>query len=528
MLTGARPFAGEEITDTIAFVITREPDWSQLRASAPPRLVDLTRRCLKKDPRQRLRDVGDARLELEAATAEPTAADLQDGSGQVRGRGATAAATWAVAGVLAGGLATGLAVRAFMAEDGSQRVARFAVTPDDTAGSALFNDIAITPDGGRIVYAVEQPGTLQLHVRALDQVSGRPIENSQGAAELIAMSPRGDRIAFFADVSLRVIPLGGGASTTLTRIRGNIAGATWLDEDTIVYAQTGSGRAGLLRVSASGGTPVSIASPDPQKNEREYRYPHVLPDGESVVFTILPVKGGIAAARIAVRSLRTGAQSDLLEGATDAIYVATGHLVFGRNGGLSAVRFDPDKLAVTGRPVPLVENVVTTGAGDAAYSVSLDGTLVYLPGRSDPPRRLIRVTPDGKQVVPIESDSLNGARYARLSPIDNRLAVTLGAAFGGDIWVYDLDGARQPIKLTFEGHDLLPIWSPDGKTIVFQSDRSGTRNLYPCRQMERSSSRNRFCRATSGMSRRIGSSTAVRSYIPSCTRIRSGTCGYCP
>jgi len=128
--------------------------------------------------------------------------------------------------------------------------------------------------------------------------------------------------------------------------------------------------------------------------------------------------------------------------------------------------------------VPVVDNVVTTGAGNAAYGVSADGTLVYLPGTSDPPRRLIRVTRDGKQIEPVASAALSGARYPRVSPVDGRLAVTIGPSFAGDVWVHDLEGIRQPNKLTFEGHDLLPVWSPDGKAIVFQSDRSGTRNLY--------------------------------------------------
>lgn len=320
--------------------------------------------------------------------------------------------------------------------------------------------------------------TQELYLRPVDQISGVPLGGTKGASEVIALSPRGDQIAFFAIDQLRVSPGAGGPSATISRVQGNIAGASWAGDDMIVFAQAGGQRPGLLRVAASGGTPELVASPDPQKNEREYRYPHVLPDGDSMLFTILPVKGGIAEARLAVRSLRTGEQKDLFEGGTDAVYLPAGYLVFGRNGGLAALAFDVDALEVRGRPLTVVDTIRITGAGNAAFSVSTDGTLVYLPDASDPPRRLIRVTRDGGQVEPVVSEALAGARYPRFAPTDGRLAVTIGASFAGDVWVHDLGGALQPNKLTFDGHDSLATWSPDGTTIAFQSDRSGPRSLF--------------------------------------------------
>ena len=474
MLTGKSAFIGDDVSLTLSKILQREPEWTELPARTPPRIVEVLRRCLKKDARERLRDIGDARIDLDAVLTAP--AGVEHAPRRVVPLRTAAACVGAA--LVAGAAATLVTWRAGADVAGTPRVARFAIIPESEETRSAFQDVLISADGSRIVYVVQAAGSTELRLRTLEDVQSVAIQGTRGAAQPF-FSPTGDQIGFdsVGDLQLKRIPIGGGAASLICTFGGQPAGASWGSDGNIIFAQVG-GNPGLFRVPETGGTAQLLIKPDPSKNEREFRYPHILPGGASVLYTVIPAKGGHDAAHIAVHSLDTGERKVLIEAGADATYSPTGHIVYGRSGALFAVPFDVARLELAGSPVVIQDSVVTSGTGDAAYALSGDGTLVYLPGRSDPPRRLVWVSRNGREVRPLTDTSLSYARYPRLSPDGRRLAITIGPSFAGDVWVYDLASERQPVKLTYDAHQTFPIWSPDGRSVVYQSDALGPRNMF--------------------------------------------------
>jgi eukaryotic-like serine/threonine-protein kinase len=314
-----------------------------------------------------------------------------------------------------------------------------------------------------------------LTVRAIDRLDAQPLAGV-GFAYAPYLSPDGRWIGFFENTDLKKVSIGGGPVTTLCRVDGVPLGASWGDDNTITFA-TNSPTTGLWRVSADGGVPTVLTTPVAAQNEGDHAFPLVLPRGRGVMFTIAMAEEADSP-QIAVLDLRTGQRKTLIRGGSDAHYVETGHLIFAAAGALRAVRFDLARLEVLGDPITVVEHVLMKPTGAADYAVSQSGTLVYVPSGTDqePKRSLVWVDRKGHEEhikAPLRAYGL-----PRISPEGTRVVINIYDQENTEIWIWDL--ARETLRrLTFSpGMDGMPFWTPDGRQIIFHSERTGVGNLY--------------------------------------------------
>ncbi len=303
---------------------------------------------------------------------------------------------------------------------------------------------------------------------------GRELES--GVAARVAaplFSPDGQWVGFFAGGKLKKVSLRGGAPLTLCEAPDS-RGASWGEDDAIVFAPSPAG--GLWRIVAAGKQARQLTQPDVAASEVTHRWPEVLPGAKAVIYTVGTAgSASYDEARIVVQSLETGKRRTLIEGGSNPRYVPTGHLVFARGGALLAVPFDPVGLEVTGPVTPILDGAMmeTTGAGE--WTLSSTGTLAYVPGRvRQPQRTLVWVDRNGR-ARPV-SEAARVFEEPRLSPDGRRLAVGIRGATS-DIWI--LEFARGTLtRLTFEGDNFAPIWTPDGKRVTFASNRAGPSNIF--------------------------------------------------
>ena len=490
MLTGTRPFEGATISDTLAAVLKTEPQWAALPANTPAPIRRLLRRCLEKDRKQRLPDAADIRLEIADALTAP-AADASPVTAPRR------LAALPIASALAGGaLVTALVMWVVMrpAPASPPQTIRFTIVPPPAQALAINGydrDFALSPDGTHLVYVSRSAGGTQLMVRAFDQLDAVPLATINGIRSPF-ISPDGRWVGFFVgDVSgeLKKVSIAGGASITLCKLQGPSRGGSWGPNGTIVFAVSAL-NANLLSVSEAGGEPKVLTKPDPA-HPQEFRVsPSVLPGGRAVLFTITTL-GSVANPQVAVLDLKTGRRKTLVRGGGYAEYVDSsttstssgqaspgpgGHLVYAVAGTLHAVRFDPVKLEVLSDPVPVVEHVMTMANGAAEFSLSRQGALVYVPGgMSGVARSMVWVDRRGQE----ERIQAPSHRYTlpRLSPDGTQVALDIRDQ-DNDIWIWDL--SRQTLRqLTFGPvPDWFPVWTPDGRHIIFASGRAGVGGLF--------------------------------------------------
>ena len=455
MLTGARAFEGDDIADTLANVMKVEPDWSQLPPSLPPAISVLLRRCLAKDPRQRCGDIAAALILLEeSAHLTPAASSpaSQPQPGLVRRLAVPA--TVAVVVAAAATAATWWAMR--------PEVPRIVRTSIVLPGSVVTpNELAITPDGTRVVYT--RSNQSQLVVRALDELEPRPLIGGTNIRGL-STSPDSRSVVYNDGDMLMKMALSGGAPVPITRVDAPARGTTWLGDDTIVFA-TANAATGLQRVAASGGDVTVLTRPDPKRGEADHIAPTRLPGGRAVLFTITSSTGELP--QIAILDLETGDRKILLSGGTQARYLDSGHLVYAADGILQAVPFDLGTLTMTGTPVPVLQDFAMLGGVQAALDVATNGTLVY--ARSIGTSRLpVWVDREGRETA-IKGPA---AMYQtpRLSPDGRRLAYFAITSTGEyDVWILDLERGTVERLTTDRGRDSEPIWSPDSTRIAYLS-----------------------------------------------------------
>ena len=471
MLTGTRLFAGDSVAETLGLIFSREPDLTTLPPGTPPRVRTLLARCLVKEPKQRLRDIGEARLALDGAfeTAAPQTTAAATPASPRRTVAMVSAAL--LAGAVVATLATWALTRPTPVP---LQPVRFAFAP--TAAQALAitindRDLVLSADGRHLVYVA---GGGQLMVRAIDALDAVPLPGITGARSPF-LSPDGRWVGYFAGAELRKVAIAGGPPVTLCPIVGGPRGASWGPDDTIVFATTDP-TIGLFRVAAAGGTPTVLTTPDAAQGDADHLFPFLLPSGRAVLFTVTPSSGEIQNAQVAVRDLTTGQTTTLVRGGSQAEYVAPGYLVYAVAGSLRAARFDPGTLTVGSDPVAVVEAVTTLPSGAAEFSVSRTGTLVYAPVRATGTRSLVWVTRDGRE-EPLTAAPLRAYQYPRLSPDGTRVALDIRDQ-QNDIWIWDL--ARQTLtRLTdAPATDSAPVWTPDSRRVIFASARAGVPNLF--------------------------------------------------
>jgi serine/threonine-protein kinase len=474
-------------------VLSKEPDWSALPTPVPGSIRALIRRCLEKDRRKRVADIAAALFALdEPASLGPPAGAASATVLPHRPLWRRMVMPVAAALVTSTVVGAGVWVVTRPAERALPRVSRLSLAPSGAAaltiGGSSDRDLAITPDGSRVVY-VGNNGT-QLLVRALDALE--PVVVFTGGPRGLFVSPDGQWIGFPDGVAvLKKVAVTGGPAVTLATLDAPSRGATWGPEDTIIFA-TANGTTGLQQVGVAGGSTTVLTRPDRTLGEADHLWPEFLPGGRAVLFTITALTGGLDAAQVAVLDLQTGTRKVLVRGGTHAHYVSSGldslkraereggHLIYAAVGTLRAVTFDLARLEPRGTSVPVVPDVVTKSTGGVDAVVAGDGTLAYVSGGGGVAgagalRTLVWVDRQGHE-SPIPAPP-RAYVFPRLSPDGTRIAVFANDQ-ENDIWIWDLDRTTL-VPVTFgPAIDTYPVWTPDGRRLIFSSDRAGVRNLF--------------------------------------------------
>jgi hypothetical protein len=471
MLSGRRAFPGDDVSDTIAAVLHLPIDWSALDPSTPVSVRQLLARCLERDVRRRLRDIGEARIVLE----DPTAAAVEGSSSSVVVQ-SVSLPLWRrvltpMAAAIVGAAAVGAAVWAGTRPSVPQ-VSRFAVSTTATNAVSVDSqsrDLTITANGTHIVYKGGIGGSsTQLFVRGLGQLDPVPL-TTPGLPKGPFSSPDGQWIGFFVPgrpVTLKKVAITGGPVIEVSGVDGPSRGATWGEGDTIIFA-TAALPTGLQHVSSAGGQPTVLTRPNGARGERDHLWPQFLPGGQAVLFTITSSAGGIDASQVAVLDVAAGTWRTLLRGASQGQYVSSGHLVYVAGGALWAVAFDLANLQTRGTTSPVVSHVVTLPTGTAEFDIARNGTLAYVIGGTEAaPRTLVWVDRHGQEEVIAAPARPYVA--TRLSPDGRHVALEIEDQ-DHDIWVWDLARKTLTRVTTDPGLDRSPVWMPDGHRLLFSS-----------------------------------------------------------
>jgi len=476
MLTGGRAFQGKTLVSVMASILEHEPRLPiSGDAAVPAALVRVVEKCLAKEPNRRWQSAADLADELRWIAGEMRTDRERGGPSAATGvadavRKRTRYSSWIVA---ASALAVGVALTASttwiigrLSAARAPAPVRFTIVPPPAQALSFHGadrDIAISADGAHIVYRTVTAAGSGLAVRSLGELEPHVL-NGIATARSPTISPDGRWVAFFVGSELKKMSISGGPAVTLCSFQGAPRGASWGDNDEIVFAVSAHG-AGLLSVSAGGGDPKALT-----KAESYQLFPSVLPGSQAVLFTISSELITSDSSQIAVLDRRTGQQKLIVRGGSQPEYVDPGYLIYAISGTLRAVRFDLARLEVIGDAVPVVEQVMMTPIGAANYAVSRNGTLVFAPGSaSSTARSLVWIDRQGRE-QPIKAPS-RSYLFVRLSPDGDRAALDIRDQ-ERDIWVWDF--ARETMtRLTFgPALDATPVWTPDGRRIAFQSTRA--------------------------------------------------------
>jgi Tol biopolymer transport system component len=490
LLTGRQAFHKETISDTIVAVLEREPDWQALAPTTPTAVRTLLRRCLQKDKDRRFRDIGDARIEIEEALAETkapthefpetkaTARVVKSGSGGRQRRVILAGLTCViVAGLII--LASlnlnpwMVAWRTLTAPPEVRFELATPLTPDPVS-------LAVSPDGQQIAFAATSNGRPQLWLRSLNSTSSRPLAGTEGGIYPF-WSPDSRSIGFFNDGKLKLIDIDGGLVRELANAP-NPLGGTWNSDGTILF--TPHYASPIFRISTAGGDPAVVTRIEGQQTS--HRFPRFLPDGRHFLYY---VPGGVNTnARIEARGVYVGqldsaAARRLLDADAAAVYVPPGYLLFVRQGKLIAQKFDAAKQAVSGNPFPIDDQLLAVGdpSSSVGLSASAAGPIVYRAGQAGGlQRQFVWFDRSGKEIGKVGAVDDANPLTGPMSPDGRRIALIRTVNGNTGIWTLDLaSGALS--RLTFDTApvtDITPIWSPNGRKILFSSNRKGVFDLY--------------------------------------------------
>jgi Tol biopolymer transport system component len=484
LLTGRQAFEGESASEILASVLKSDVDWNALPPRLNPRLVEVLRRCLEKNPKKRWHAAADVRVEIEAIIGQGVVADAP----RVTIAPRVPLWKWALAMAATATIAAVIAGYAVWRLKPAPRsaITRFAIPVEGPSPTNVGRQmVALSPDGMQLVYVANS----RLYLRPLSALEARAIPGSEVPGGVVnpVFSPDGQSVAFRsnADGTLKRLALSGGAAVTVCRMEQLPYGISWQD-DVIVFGQAARG---VLRVSQNGGTPEVIAS---VAADEFVEGPQLLPGNRGVMFSVRKLNETWDQARIVVQPLDGGARRVLIEGGADGRYLPTGHLAYALGGVLLVAPIDLDTLTLTGGPVPLVEGIRRgtgagllsgTIAGNAQLSLSANGSLAYVPGpvtlgnsaQSD----LAMFDRDGK----VESLKLPPGPYRSPRVSRDGRWVTFETADQKTtfISVFEIGGQSVARRLTFDANSSAPLWSVDGQWIVFTSIRDGSSALYRTR-----------------------------------------------
>jgi len=463
MATGKRAFDGKTQASVIGAIMSSEPPpMSTLQPMTPPALDRVVKKCLAKEPDDRwhaAKDLCDELRWIAGGSSQAIVAPLSAAKG-IRG-------VWRQRLILGlCGLSIGAAIASFVAWSLEPSLLRpvsrltIALPPgQQLAGMERSPSVAISSDGTNLAYVATQGGSERLYLRAMDSLESKPVPGSEGAFNPF-FSPDGQWLGFFADAKLKKVSVSGGAAVTLSEATVPF-GASWGSHGTIIFSPT---TFAVLQQMQDGGGPSQPLTHF-ENREISHRWPEILPDGKAVLFAASMATANWANAQVAVQSLVTGERRNLIQGATQPRYASSGHLIYAQGGALIAAPFDPRRNAVLGAAVPVVDGIQQSiPIGDAQYSISSTGTLVYVSGGLQSfQSRLVWVNRNGtEQILAAPPHTY---RAIRLSPDGQRIAVGIEER-ETQVWLYD--SARETLsRLTFEGTNLNPTWSPDGKRIAF-------------------------------------------------------------
>jgi Tol biopolymer transport system component len=467
MLTAKQAFDGDTITDILAAVIKEEPDLSQLPAGTPARVRVLLERCFRKDPKLRLRDIGDARISIDevlSGASEPT----------VSARG-LAILPWALSALLA----VAVVAVALMSRNGK-------TVESPSYFSALLPfpavDMSVAPDG-RTVAVVgfsEDDRTNVLWIYTVGDQQAKKLRDTNGV-RFPFWSPDGKSLAFFADGKLKKLDIDGGPVQAICDAASG-RGGTWNKDGVIVFTPTGGLSDGLYRVPVAGGSPTRISTPDRTRGESTNRWPEFLPDGKHFLYFGGDISSSIEMSAesnaIFVGALDSNEKTFVTKAIGNASYVAPGYLLYYTDKTLFAQSFDADKSKTTGNPVALLTDVAyTPRISHTAFSAS-EKVLVAQRGSGVSVSQLVWYDRKGSEIGSVGGRDV--VANVALAPDGETIGVdrTDQETQNSDVWTYDLK--RQSLRrLTFNpAVDATPVFSPDGKQILFASSRDRLFKLF--------------------------------------------------
>ncbi len=488
MLTGKHLFTGDTAAEIMASVLKEAPKLDRLPASTPPAIGRLIERCLNKDPKQRLQAIGEARIVLSGPMDETAVAPAPS-------RSRLSWMGWVAAGVLA--VVSGILFYNATRPAPSRPLMRLNIDVGDSTplaragGNTPGNMLALSPDGSRLALTLRgTDGKVRLHTRLLNQSQVTPLAGTEDAS-FPFFSPDGEWIGFFADGLLKKISVEGGAAVTLCDAPGP-RGASW-GEDGNIIAALGSNDS-LSRIPSAGGTPVLMTKLS--AGEVTHRWPEVLPGGQAVLFTSSAVASDPEDANIDVFSLKSGERKTVARGGFYGRFLplssgvgpagvgpagvgpaSAGHLIYLHHSTLFAVPFDLRHLAATGSPTPILEDVASSTLAGGDFTFAQNGTFVYLSGKGIDAGYSISWVDNAGKTQPLHAPI--GLYYTpRLSPDGKRLAFSRGSGHGTEMWVKDLDRDTLSRLSNLGGDNRGPVWTPDGKNIVFGSTNPAAPGIY--------------------------------------------------
>jgi serine/threonine-protein kinase len=510
LFSGELPFKGVHETALLYEIVNVDPPpMSAVNPAVGPELDRIVFECLQKEPDERFQSVKDISKELKRYRRESSrqratrtmsvrqyatgqggsAAHLPAGAGSAEGgtaaprehQPAPAAGRplmrwlWPAASLVLAAAVVFLALRKEPAA-GPAPVMRFPVNLSVSSSLVLgAATLAVSPDGKHFAYLGGDPSNPMLHLRPMDRFEAAPMAGSEQASDPF-FSANGQWVGFFAAGRMKKLSIFGGGSQDICAVPGFMRGGTWTADDRIFFGHLNRG---VFRVPASGGTPEEVTVVDTAKGEISHRFPQLLPGGPWVLFTVkFNNITSFDDAVIAAENIETHERRELIRGGSYGRYIPTGHLMYARGKTLYAVAFDAARVEVAGTPIPVLEGgMLNPLSGTASFEISDNGILVYTPigpqGVND--IAISWMDRGGKITRIIEQDQ--PFDNPKLSPDGTRIALTVRAA-NDDVWVYDT-GRKSMTRLTFGGGNSdLPIWSPDGKDVIFQSEQRGAIELF--------------------------------------------------